>query len=166
MRLLLQKPQRRRRERHLLQRPLHLQLREPVGGRLPAGHRHLWAGQPPVAPSHPRPDPGQGAEEGPRGHAPAVRAPAEERPAAHAHGQLPRHQLQEAAGEGEADGGGGAGEVHRRFPQDQDSGEVPGEEVHVAGGPAEEVPPLRQDWRSRARIQHQFTRFFDALLQQ
>lgn len=162
MRLLLQKPQGRRRERHLLQRPLHLQLREPVGGRLPAGHRHLWASQPP---SRPRPDPGQAAQEGSRRHAPAVRAPAEERPVAHAHGQLPRHQLQEAAGEGEADGGGGAGEVHPRFPQDQDSGEVPRKEVHVAGGPAEEVSRLRQDWRSRSSIQHPFTPFFDPLLQ-
>lgn len=54
--------------------------------------------------------------------------------------------------------------MHRGFPQDQDSGEVPGEEVHVAGGPAEEVPPLRQDWRSGSRrVQHQFTRFFDPL---
>lgn len=170
VRLLLQKPQGRWRERHLLQRPLHLQLREPIRSRLPAGHRHPWAGQPPVAPSpsrpRPRPDPGQAAEEGRRCHAPAVRAPAKERPAAHAHGQLPRHELQEAAGEGEADGGGGAGEVHRRFPQDQDSGEVPGEEVHVAGGPAEKVPPLRQDRRCRSRIQHQFTWFFDPLLQQ
>lgn len=34
--------------------------------------------------------------------------------------------------------------MHRRFPQDQDSREVPREEVHVAGGPAKEVPSLRQ----------------------
>lgn len=83
--LLLQKPQGRWGERHLLQWPLHLQLWESVRSWFPTGHRHPRAGQPPVAPTHPRPDPGQAAKKGPRHHAPAVRAPAEEWSAAHAH---------------------------------------------------------------------------------
>lgn len=147
VRLLLQEPQGRRRgrERHLVQRALHLQLREPVGGRLPAGDGDLRAGQPPVTP--PRPNPGQAAEKGPGGHAAALRTAAQEWLAAHAHGELPRHQhdVQEEGGQREADGRGGVGKVHSRLPKDQDPREVPREEVHVAGRPAEKVPRVSQD---------------------
>ena len=34
--------------------------------------------------------------------------------------------------------------MHSRFPQDQDPGAFPREEVHVAERPAAEVPPLSQ----------------------
>lgn len=34
--------------------------------------------------------------------------------------------------------------MHSRLPQDQDPGEVPREEVHVAERPAAKVPPLSQ----------------------
>lgn len=150
--LLLQEPQGRRRgrERHLLQRALHLQLWEPVRSQLSPGNSHLRPGQPPVTPPRQRPNPWQAAEKGPHRHAPAVRTAAEEWLAAHAYGELPRHQhLQEKAGKREADGRGGAGKVHSRLPQDQDPREVPREEVHVAGRPVEKVPPLSQDTGSR-----------------
>lgn len=165
MRLLLQKPQGRWRGRewHLLQRALHLQLWEPVRSQLSPGDGHLRPSQPPVTPSRQRPNPGQAAKKGPRRHAPTVRAEAEERLAAHAYGKLPRHQqLQEEASEREVDGWGGAGKVHSRLQEDQDPRTVSWEEVHVAGWPAEKVPPLSQERGLRGqtyKAKHQFTSF-------
>lgn len=164
---LLQEPQgwRRGREWHLLQRALHLQLWEPVRSQLSPGDRHLRAGQPPVTPSHQRANPGQAAEKGPCRRAPTVRTSAKEWLAAHAYSKLPRHQqLQEEASEREVDSWGGAGKVHSRLPEDQDPREVPWEEVHVAGRPAEKVPPLSQETGLREQTheaKHQFTSFFD-----
>lgn len=163
--LLLQEPQGRRRgrERHLLQRALHLQLWEPVRGQLSTGNSHPRPGQPPVTPPRQCSNPRQAAEKGPHRHDPAVLTAAEEWLAAHAHGELPRHQhLQEKAGEREADGRGGAGKVHSRLPQDQDPREVPWEEVHVAGRPAAKVPPLSRKTGQREQTQKakdQFTCF-------
>jgi len=146
--LLLQEPQgwRRRRERHLLQRPLHLQLGEPLRGQLPPGNSHLWSCQSSVTPPRQGPNPGQATEKGARHYAPTVWTATEEWLTAHSYSQLPRHQhVQEKACEREANRRGGAGKVHSRFPQDQDPREISREEVHVAGWPAEEVSPLSME---------------------
>ncbi len=161
LRLLLQGSQRWRRrwEWNLLQWTVHLQLREPLRGQLPARYRHPWAGQPTDA----RANVGQASQERPRSASPAaaaVRAASQERPTPDTHRKLPWHQhLQEAASERKVDCGRGAGEVHPGLPQDQDSRAISWAQVHVASRPPAQIPSLRNsgNLKVQATIAYVFT---------